>query len=217
MSSHLLLSLTLGYKRGISAVPRDPQRQLRGTRPDKLELAKDLHQLKELTQRPVRRPAGLNSPATRSLRASSCGKSNRSTQTGRWSQTASSKSADNLVPVCFPNCASICLGSRVSFDLPLALQNFGPGLHGPPTFNTYVVIVTRGKERAGIAADSHPAGTPEATGATAPLTTRAWSTGERRRVGRNGLICPQESPVWWYTESGELRVAREEWPVTSGQ
>ena len=31
------------------------------------------------------------------------------------------KSADNSAPVCFPNCASICLGSRVSFDLPLAL------------------------------------------------------------------------------------------------
>jgi len=25
------------------------------------------------------------------------------------------KSADNSAPVCFPNCASICLGSRVSF------------------------------------------------------------------------------------------------------
>jgi len=32
------------------------------------------------------------------------------------------KSAENSAPVCFPNCASICLGSRVSFDLPLALD-----------------------------------------------------------------------------------------------
>ena len=31
------------------------------------------------------------------------------------------KSAENSAPICFPNCASICLGSRVSFDLPLAL------------------------------------------------------------------------------------------------
>src|SRR5271157_5450422 len=31
------------------------------------------------------------------------------------------KSADNSAPVCFPNCASICLGARVSFDLPLAI------------------------------------------------------------------------------------------------
>src|SRR5271157_3085382 len=31
------------------------------------------------------------------------------------------KSADNSAPVCFPNCASICLGCRVSCDLPLAL------------------------------------------------------------------------------------------------
>ena len=30
------------------------------------------------------------------------------------------KSAYNSAPVYFPNCASICLGSRVSFDLPLA-------------------------------------------------------------------------------------------------
>ena len=35
------------------------------------------------------------------------------------------KSADNSAPVCFPNCASICLGSRVSFDLPLALTSIG--------------------------------------------------------------------------------------------
>ena len=31
------------------------------------------------------------------------------------------KRADNSAPVCFPNCASICLGSRISFDLPLPL------------------------------------------------------------------------------------------------
>ena len=31
------------------------------------------------------------------------------------------RTADNSAPIRFPNCASICLGSRVSFDLPLAL------------------------------------------------------------------------------------------------
>ena len=41
------------------------------------------------------------------------------------------KSADNSAPVCFPNCASICLGSQVSFDLPFALQNFGPVFTAP--------------------------------------------------------------------------------------
>ena len=37
------------------------------------------------------------------------------------------KSADNSAPVCFSNCASICLGSRVSFDLPLAFDETPEG------------------------------------------------------------------------------------------
>ncbi|MGO8899576.1 MAG: hypothetical protein ACLQU5_14700, partial [Isosphaeraceae bacterium] len=49
------------------------------------------------------------------------GNPNRSTQTGRWYQRASYEKRDNSAPVCFPNCALICLGSRVSFDLPFAL------------------------------------------------------------------------------------------------
>jgi hypothetical protein len=72
----------------------------------------------------VRRPAGLNSPATRS----SAGFVMREIQTGLHKPEGGTKqrltkSADNSAPVCFPNCASICLGSRVSFDLPLALAN----------------------------------------------------------------------------------------------
>ena len=69
----------------------------------------------------MRRPAGLNSPATRS----SAGFVMREIQTGLHKPEGATKqrltkSADNSAPVCFPNCASICLGSRVSFDLPLA-------------------------------------------------------------------------------------------------
>ena len=69
-----------------------------------------------------RRPSGLNSPATRS----SAGFVMRQIQTGLHKPEGGTKqrltkSADNSAPVCFPNCASICLGSRVSFDLPLAL------------------------------------------------------------------------------------------------
>ena len=47
MSFHLPLSSTLGYERGISAVPRDRRRRFRDTRRHKLEVAKDLHQLKK--------------------------------------------------------------------------------------------------------------------------------------------------------------------------
>ena len=95
--------------------------------------------------------AGLNSPATRS----SAGFVMREIQTGLHKPEGATKqrltkSIDNSAPVCFPNCASICLGFRVSFDLPLALQNFGP-VFTAPTFNTYVVIVTRGKARRGQA------------------------------------------------------------------
>jgi hypothetical protein len=69
----------------------------------------------------LRRPAGLNSPATRS----SAGFVMREIQTGLHKPEGATKqrltkSADNSAPGCFPNCASICLGSRVSFDLPLA-------------------------------------------------------------------------------------------------
>jgi hypothetical protein len=122
VSFHLPLSLTLGYKRGISAVPKDRRRQFRGTRRHKRELVNDLHQLKELSQWPVRRPAGLNSPATRS----SAGFVMREIQTGLHKPEGATKqrltkSADNSAPVCFPTCALICLGSRVSFDLPFAL------------------------------------------------------------------------------------------------
>ena len=117
-------AVPLGYERGISAVPRDRRRRFRGTRRHKLEVVKDLHQLKKLSQGPVRRPAGLNSPATRS----SAGFVMREIQTGLHKPEGATKQrltkvADNSVPVCFPNCASICLGSRVSFDLPLALAN----------------------------------------------------------------------------------------------
>ena len=68
-----------------------------------------------------RRPAGLNSPATRS----SAGFVMREIQTGLHKPEGGikqrlTKSADNSAPVCLPNCALICLGSRVSFDLPLA-------------------------------------------------------------------------------------------------
>ena len=117
---------TLGYERGSSAVPRDRRRRFRGTRRHKLELVRDLHQLKNLSQGPVRRPAGLNSPATRS----SAGFVMRESQTGLYKPEGGTKqrltkSADNSAPVCFPNCASICLGSRVSFDLPLALLSCG--------------------------------------------------------------------------------------------
>src|SRR5208337_1412794 len=94
-----------------------------GPRRHKLEVVRDLHQLKKLSQGPVRRPAGLNSPAT----WSSAGFVMREIQTclhkseGGTKQRLT-KGADNSAPVCFPNCASICLGSRVSFDLPLALS-----------------------------------------------------------------------------------------------
>jgi len=121
VSFHLPLTSTLGYERGICAVPRERRRRFRGTRRHKLELVKDFHQLKKLSQGPVRRPAGLNSPATRS----SAGFVMREIQTGLHKPKGGTKqrltkSADNSAPVCFPNCASICLGSRVSFDLPLA-------------------------------------------------------------------------------------------------
>ena len=123
MSFHLPLSSTLGYEPGISAVPRDRRRRFRGTRRHKVELVKDLHQLKKLSQGPVRRPAGLHSPATRS----SAGFVMREIQTGLHKPESGTKqrltkSADNSAPVCFPNCASSCLGSRASFDLPLALR-----------------------------------------------------------------------------------------------
>ena len=67
------------------------------------------------------RPAGLNSPVTRS----SAGFVIREIQTGLHKPESATKqrftkSAENSAPICFPNCASICLGSRVSFDLPLA-------------------------------------------------------------------------------------------------
>src|SRR5271157_5134450 len=115
------LVLTLGYKRGISAVSRDRRRRFRGTRRRKLQLVKDLHQLKKMSQGPVRRLAGMNSPATRS----SAGFVMREIQTGLHKPEGGTKqpltkSADNSAPVCFPNCVLICLGSRVSFDLPLA-------------------------------------------------------------------------------------------------
>ncbi len=79
--------------------------------------------MKKLSQGPVRRPAGLNSPAT----PSSAGFVMREVQTGLHKPEGGTKqrltkSADNSAPVYFPNCASICLGSRVSFDLPLALH-----------------------------------------------------------------------------------------------
>ena len=48
------------------------------------------------------------------------GNPNRSTQTGKCYQTAFYEKHENSATICFPNCASICLGSRVSFDLPLA-------------------------------------------------------------------------------------------------
>jgi len=123
VSFHLPLSLTLRYKRGISAVPRDRRRRFRGTRRRKHEIVKDLHQLKKLSQGPVRRPAGLNSPATRS----SAGFVMREIQTGLHKPEGGTKqrltkSAYNSAPVCLPNCALICLGSRVSYDLPLALD-----------------------------------------------------------------------------------------------
>ena len=75
-----------------------------------------------MSQGPVRRPAGLNSPATRS----SAGFVMREIQTGLHKPEGGTKqrltkSADNSAPVCLPNCALICLGSRVSYDLPLAL------------------------------------------------------------------------------------------------
>jgi hypothetical protein len=134
VSFHLPLSSTLGYERGISAVPRDRRRRFRGTRRHKLEVVKDLHQLKKLknlSQGPVRRPAGLNSPATRP----SAGFVMREIQTGLHKPEGGTKqrltkSADNSAPVCFPNCASICLGSRVSFDLPLALIPRQCGIRG---------------------------------------------------------------------------------------
>ena len=50
VSFHLPLSSTLGYERGISAVPRDRRRRFRGTRRHKLEVVKDLHQFKNLSQ-----------------------------------------------------------------------------------------------------------------------------------------------------------------------
>ena len=44
------------------------------------------------------------------------------------------------------------------------------------------------KERTGIAAYGHPAGTSEPLGLSA-LATRERSTGERRRVEKNKLFC----------------------------
>ena len=63
----------------------------------------------------------MNSPATRS----SAGFVMREIQTGLHKPEGGTKehltkSVDNSAPVCFPHCASICLSSRVSFDLPLA-------------------------------------------------------------------------------------------------
>ena len=70
----------------------------------------------------LRRPAGLNSPATRS----SAGFVMREIQTGLHKPEGGTKqrltkSADNSAPVYFPKCAWTSLGSWVSFDLPLAL------------------------------------------------------------------------------------------------
>ena len=75
----------------------------------------------------ARRPAGLNSPATRS----SAGFVMREIQTGLHKPESGTKrrltKSPIIRPVCLPNCALICLGSRVSFDLPLAL----PGHQSP--------------------------------------------------------------------------------------
>jgi len=136
VSFHLPLSSTLGYERGISAVPRDRRRRFRGARRHRIEVVKDLHQWKKLSQGPVRRPVGLNSPATRS----SVGFVMREIQTGLHKPEGGikqrlTKSADNSAPVCFPDCASICLGSRVSFDLPLALR--GSFTTGRPDAGTW--------------------------------------------------------------------------------
>src|SRR5271166_794417 len=102
------MARTYEFREGILGQP--PRRHKR-------ELVKDLHQLKKLSQGPVRRPAELNSPATRF----SAGFVMREIQTGLHKPESGStqrltKSADNSAPVCFPNCALICLGSRVSFQ-----------------------------------------------------------------------------------------------------
>src|SRR5271166_4545040 len=69
-----------------------------------------------------RRPAGSNSPATRSSAGfamlTRC--IDLDSQEGDAIQRFT-KSADNSAPICFPYCAWICLDSWVSFDLPLAL------------------------------------------------------------------------------------------------
>src|SRR5271157_940539 len=43
-------TLTLGYERGIAAVPKDRRPRFRGTRRHKLEVIKDILQLKKLSQ-----------------------------------------------------------------------------------------------------------------------------------------------------------------------
>src|SRR5208337_3587556 len=53
------------------------------------------------------------------------GNPNRSTQTGSGTKQRLTRSADNSAPIRFPNCALICLGSRVSLGLPLAQMNSG--------------------------------------------------------------------------------------------
>ena len=177
-----------------------------------------------MSQGPVRRLAGMNSPATRS----SAGFVMREIQTGLHKPEGGTKqpltkSADNSAPVCFPNCALICLGSRISFDLPLALATRAgevdlaiiredrrrPDLSdhnkheatvlrvpGTPYLTAWANSVpgtpyltawaNSGKsgERTGIAADGHPAGTPEQTGVER-LGHERTLKGERRRVERN--------------------------------
>ena len=69
------------------------------------------------------RPAGSNSPATRSSAgfAMLTGCIDLDSQEGDAIQRFT-KSADNSAPICFPYCAWICLDSWVSFDLPLASE-----------------------------------------------------------------------------------------------
>ena len=71
----------------------------------------------------LRRPAGLNSPATRSSAgfAILTGCIDLDGQEGDGIQRFT-KSADNSAPIRFSYCAWICLDSWVSFDLPLALR-----------------------------------------------------------------------------------------------
>ena len=119
MSFHLSLSSTLGYERGISAVPRDRRCRFRGTRRHKLEVIKDLHQLKKLSQGPVRRPAGMNSPAT-----PSAGFGMREIQTGLLKPEGATKQCLTKVPIIRGPFAFTTVRRsvrvRASFDLPLA-------------------------------------------------------------------------------------------------